>query len=348
MSLGGSFAYFREASLRTSTHITLHLEMDPQEQADKVKVSPPRPFFLRRWFAGGINMFWPNLKGKVAVVTGGNTGIGKETARALAGCNAHVILACRDPQKTEPAVKDIQETTNNTKVEFILLDLANLASIRSFVDEVKKRGLVVDILVNNAGVMVPPFTKTVDGFELQFGVNHLGHFYLTNLLLNAKLINPNGGRIVNVSSRASESVKKIDWDNLNWEKNYSRFQSYALSKLENILFTVELHRRLRARGLNISTFAVHPGVVRTELTRYVMPHWLNSIFASTVGQIMKTPEEGAQTSLYCALAPGLEEKSGLYFADCKVREPNPLAKDPENAKKLWEISAKLVGLTETI
>lgn len=279
------------------------------------------------------------LDGKVVVITGGNTGIGKETARDLSRRGAaEVVLACRDMGKAEKAANEIEKETGN-KVTTLKLDLASLASIRASTEQLKARHPSIHILINNAGVMMCPQWETEDGFEMQFGTNHLGHFLWTLLLLD-NIKNAAPSRIVNLSSRA-HTRGGMHFDDLMMKKNYSSMGAYSQSKLANILFTKELNRRLEGTG--VTCYAVHPGVVQTELGRH-LGGFVNFL-GNTIGNLMlKTPEMGAQTSVYCATEESVTKNSGCYFSDCAIKEPTEAAKNMEDAKRLWEISEKLVQL----
>ena len=206
------------------------------------------------------------LDGKTVIITGANSGIGLETAVDLAKRNARVILACRSVERGEKAAVEVRKRSGNDNVMFRQLDLASLDSVRKFVDKVLKEEPRIDILINNAGVLYLSRTLTQDGFEMQFGVNHLGHFLLTNLLLD-RIKEAPSARIVNVSSVA-HAFGKIDFDNLNCEKAFSRWGAYGTSKLANILFTRSLAKRLK--GTNVTVNSLHPGTITTELSRNVM------------------------------------------------------------------------------
>ena len=284
-----------------------------------------------------------DLTGQIVIVTGSNQGIGKETAFGLAKLGATVILACRDATKTAVTVDEIKQKTNNNKVEFMKLDLSDLKSIRNFSQEFKKRYSKLNILVNNAGLLSTERKVTKDGFELVFGTNHLGHFYLTTLLLDTiKQSAPS--RIVNVSSMMSEDAK-MNWDDLMSEKDYSNFTVYSQSKLANVLFTKELQRRLQ--NTSVKTVSLDPGFVHTNimdtmgakgcakavLVLLIPVRWLFG----------KSPKSGAKTSLYCSLVDHTSLKEGAYYQDCKVKPGNKLAKDEESCKRLWDLSEKLIN-----
>ena len=222
-------------------------------------------YATRRYFGGGVCYSKAKLDGKTAIITGANTGIGLETAVDFAQRNGRVILACRSEEKGEAAVELVKKRSGNNNVLFMQLDLASLESVRSFSARALDSEAHIDILVNNAGVMACPSMKTVDGFEMQFGVNHLGHFLLTNLLLDRMKEAPSA-RIVNVSSSAHRSGK-INFDDLNSTKNYNRFSAYGRSKLANILFTRSLAKRLE--GTKVIANVLHPGLIKTELARHI-------------------------------------------------------------------------------
>ena len=222
------------------------------------------PMF-RRYCAGGVCRSKATLDGKTVIITGGNTGIGKETAVDLAKRNARVIIACRSQEKGKKAEVDIRRESGSNNVHFHQMDLASFKSIRKFANEVLSEESRIDILINNAGVMYCPFGKTEDGFETQFGVNHLGHFLLTNLLLD-KIKQAPEGRIIVVSSLGHTVTSKLDLNTINSEAHYSSFHAYNKSKLANILFTKALAKRLT--GTNVTANCLHPGAVDTELMRH--------------------------------------------------------------------------------
>ena len=295
-------------------------------------------YLARRYFAGGVCHSKALLNGKTVIITGANAGIGKETAVDLARRNARVIMACRSVEKGEKAAVEVRKRSGSDNVVFLQLDLASLTSVRQFAARVLEEEPRLDILINNAGVMACPYTKTEDGFEMQFGVNHLAHFLLTNLLLD-RLKEAPSARIVNLSSLA-HAFGKINFDDLNSEKSYSSWSVYSQSKLANILFTRSLAKRLQ--GTNTIVNAVHPGGVRTELQRHSFVVRIMRFFSSI---FWKTPEEGAQTSIYCAVSEEMEGVSGKYLADCKIVKPRTKeATDDEIAERLWQVSVQMVGL----
>ncbi|XP_006901939.1 PREDICTED: retinol dehydrogenase 13 [Elephantulus edwardii] len=299
---------------------------------------------LRDYVGGGVCPSKATIPGKTVIVTGANTGIGKQTALELARRGGNIILACRDMDKCEAAAKEIRGETLNHRVTARHLDLSSLRSIREFAKRIIEEEERVDVLVNNAAVMRCPHWTTEDSFEMQFGVNHLGHFLLTNLLLE-KLKASAPSRIINLSSLA-HIAGHIDFEDLNWEKRkYDTKAAYCQSKLAIVLFTKELSRRLHGTGVTAN--ALHPGVARTQLGRHTGMH--NSAFSSfTLGPIfwllVKTPQLAAQPSTYLAVAKELEGVSGKYFSGLKEKAPAPEAEDEEVARRLWAESARLVGL----
>ncbi|XP_022620409.1 dehydrogenase/reductase SDR family member 13-like [Seriola dumerili] len=285
------------------------------------------------------------VAGKTVVITGGNTGIGKATALHLARKGARVILACRNRAKAEAAIADIQQETGSTDVLYMHLDLASLKSVRCFTENFLKAESRLDLLINNAGLVADG--RTEDGFGIQFGVNHLGHFLLTCLLLE-RLKEAGGGRVVTLSSMAHR------WGHIDFEAlaanrhlgtgrySWQFFQAYCNSKLCNVLFTHELAKRLK--GTSVTCYSLHPGVVRTELSRHVSL-W-QKIFIEPVAQLLfLDPKAGAQTTLHCALQEGIEPLSGRYFACCTEQEVCAKARDDAVARKLWEVSERLCGLS---
>uniref|UniRef100_A0A8D0HDU8 NADP-retinol dehydrogenase n=1 Tax=Sphenodon punctatus TaxID=8508 RepID=A0A8D0HDU8_SPHPU len=258
------------------------------------------------YIAGGVCKSTAKLNGKVVVITGANTGIGKETAKDLAQRGARVIIACRDMTKGEAAASEIRTQTGNQQVIVKKLDLSDTKSIRAFAENFLKEEEELHILINNAGVMMCPYSKTADGFEMHFGVNHLGHFLLTFLLLES-LKKSAPARIVNVSSLAHHGGR-IRFHDLQGEKCYNRSLAYCHSKLANILFTRELARRLQGTGVIVN--ALHPGTVHSELVRH---SFIMILLWKTMSFFLKTSREGAQTSVFCAVAEELESVSGKYF-----------------------------------
>lgn len=286
-----------------------------------------------------------SMTGKTVIITGGNTGIGKATALDLARRGARLVLACRNRYKAEAAIADIQQETGSTNVVFMQLDLSSLKSVRCFTETFLKTESRLDLLINNAGLVADG--RTEDGFGIEFGVNHLGHFLLTNLLLE-RLEEAGGGRVVTLSSMAYR-WGHIDLQALTVNKHlgtgrysWQFFQAYCNSKLCNMLFTYELAKRLQ--GSTVTCFSVHPGVVRTELSRHV-GLW-QKVFIEPVARLLfLDPATGAQTTLHCCLQEGIEPLSGRYFSCCAVQEVTPRARDDAVARKLWEVSERLCGLS---
>ncbi|XP_028659760.1 retinol dehydrogenase 12 [Erpetoichthys calabaricus] len=279
------------------------------------------------------------LDGKTAIITGSNTGIGKETAQDLAQRGARIIMACRDMEKAEAAKKEISESSGNTNILVKRLDLSDTKSIREFAQQIHSEENQVNILINNAGVMMCPYLKTADGFELQFGVNHLGHFLLTYLLIDIiKKSAP--ARIINVSSMAHK-WGNIMFEDINSEKSYDSLKAYSQSKLANVLFSRELAERLK--GFNINVYSLHPGVVRTELGRHLSS--ASQFSMKLMRPFTKSSVEGAQTSIYCAVAPELEKETGGYYSDCASTPCSRRGADDQLAKKLWDLSCQLLKIT---
>jgi NAD(P)-dependent dehydrogenase (short-subunit alcohol dehydrogenase family) len=283
--------------------------------------------------------------GKVAIVTGSSSGIGFEAARVLANKNATVIFAVRNLEKGANALEKIKSENKKADVAVMELDLANLASVKQFADSFKESYTRLDLLINNAGVMVPPYSKTADGFELQFGTNHLGHFALTGRLLDLVMKNTEGSRIVNVSSNAHK-MGRIDFDDLNWEKRkYSPWKAYGASKIANLYFTYELQRRLENGKTGVTVVTAHPGWTATELQRNSgTASFFNRFFAQGI-------DMGALPTLYGAVAEDV--KSGDYYGPGGFMEmkgypkktaSNTLSHDKDIARKLWEVSEKLTGV----
>ncbi|XP_051500419.1 retinol dehydrogenase 12 [Myxocyprinus asiaticus] len=299
-------------------------------------------FALKRWMGGGVCRSKARLDGKIVLITGANTGIGKETAVDIAKRGARLILACRDMGRANKAAEEIRERSGNGNVVVKKLDLASLQSVRALAKDVHETEERLDILINNAGIMMCPKWQTEDGFEMQLGTNHLGHFLLTNLLLDL-LKKSAPSRVVNVSSLAHETGK-IHFDDINLDKNYDPYTSYLQSKLANVLFNHELAVRLQGTG--VTTYALHPGVIRTELGRHLLPSlplWKRLLFIPFIF-LIKTPWQGAQTTIYCAVDESLQNSSGLYYSDCAPKEAAPQGRDDAAARRLWDLSASMVGL----
>ncbi|XP_028822032.1 retinol dehydrogenase 12 isoform X1 [Denticeps clupeoides] len=306
------------------------------------------------------------LDDKTIIVTGANTGIGKETVRDLAKRGGRVIMACRDLERGEEARREVAENGGHQNVVVRKLDLSDAKSIRAFAEQVIRGTALsstcgprwptaadvlhplcflsleekrVNILVNNAGVMLCPYSKTADGFEMQFGVNHLGHFLLTYLLMDLmKKSAP--ARIVNVASVA-HTWGSIQLDDINSERGYNARRAYGQSKLANILCTRSLAKRLQGTGVTV--YSLHPGVVQTDLWRHLSKPM--QVAVKIFSPFTKTSVQGAQTSIYCAVEPKLEKESGDYYSDCAPARCSRAASDDAMAQKLWELSCQMLGIT---
>jgi retinol dehydrogenase-12 len=278
-----------------------------------------------------------DLANKLFIVTGANTGIGKITAKELARAGAHVLLACRSKDKTMPVIEEIKREVEHANVEYVELDLGDLASVRACAEAILARNVPIHVLINNAG-LAGKRGLTKDGFEITWGTNHLGHYLFTRLLLD-RIKQAGSARIVNVSSKSHYDAKGIDWDALRERtRTVTGMREYAQSKLSNVLFAKELARRLEGTG--VTTYAVHPGVVSTEVWRNV-PAPLRWV----IKKFMLTPEQGAEASLRCATAPELANQTGRYYdVGGQETEPNRLADDVELARTLWTRSAEWTGL----
>ncbi|WP_324261574.1 SDR family NAD(P)-dependent oxidoreductase [Altererythrobacter sp. H2] len=295
-----------------------------------------------------------DLAGQTVFVTGGASGIGQEAARAMAARGARVVLAARDQAKLDAAADSIRAAVPGASVETIVVDLASLASVRACGAEAAQRFPVIDLLINNAGVMACPHGETADGFELQFGTNHLGHFLLTKYL--APLVEAGRGkRIVNLSSLAHH-YDRVHFDDPNYRaRPYDKWESYGQSKTANVLFSVGLQQRLAARGFDI--FAVHPGGIATNLGRHLTEQDVAEMMARIQDRAggsfsFKTIEQGAATTCWAATAPDLTGNGGVYCEDCHVAPVDDVdprggvrsyAVDPDAAEQLWTLSEELVG-----
>ncbi|TWW70743.1 retinol dehydrogenase 12, like isoform X1 [Takifugu flavidus] len=292
-----------------------------------------RNIFRKSWSSA------ERLDGKTVLITGANSGIGKETAIDLAKRGAKVIMACRDMDRAQAAVKDVIESSGNQNVVCMKLDLAEGKSIREFAEAFNQGEPRLDILINNAGVMMCPYGKTADGFEMQIGINHFGHFLLTHLLLD--LIKRSApARIVTVSSMA-HSWSSINLDDINSEKSYDKKKAYSQSKLANVLFTRSLAQRLKGTG--VTAYSLHPGVVQTELWRHLGGP--EQFFLTIAKPFTKNSAQGAQTTIYCAVEPSLEKESGGYYSDCAPASCSAAGRDDVLAQKLWELSCRLLSVT---
>lgn len=274
------------------------------------------------------------MKGKICIVTGGNTGIGKATVEGLARQGATVILACRDLDKGRAAQAEIVAKLPGAEIELMRLDLASLASVREFAKAFTEKHPRLDVLVENAGVSTGKRQLTADGFEMDFGVNHLGHFLLTELLLPT-LEASSPSRVVVVASSVHKGAK-IDFDDLQGEKSWGIVRFYGQSKLCNMLFVRSLAKRLEGKGVVVN--ALHPGVIATELARdFPAPlRWMAKLF-------FKSAEQGARTSIHVATSKEAGDVSGKYFADSKEAKPSPEALDDAVAERLWTESERLIA-----
>ena len=288
----------------------------------------------------------PGQAGRTAVVTGANSGIGFETARVLAERGAAVVLACRDPGKASDAAARIAGAAPRASLSVVRLDLASLASVREAAEELRAGHDRLDLVINNAGLMMPPYGRTEDGFELQFGTNHLGHFALTGLLLDRMLAVP-GSRVVTLSSNGHR-MGRIDFGNLQWERGYRRPAAYGRSKLANLLFTYELQRRLAAAGAATAALAAHPGTSRTELTRH-LPAWMRAGALLVPNQ---SSAMGALPTLRAATDPGAQGGEyygpagfGEFTGPARRVESSGRSRDAEAARRLWDESERLTGVS---
>jgi NAD(P)-dependent dehydrogenase (short-subunit alcohol dehydrogenase family) len=295
-----------------------------------------------RWDAARI----PDQTGRIAIVTGANSGLGLVTARELARKGALVVLACRNLDKGRTALAECATTGATSELEE--LDLASLASVRSFAERFRTKHGALDLLINNAGVMAPPRRETADGFELQFGTNHLGHFLLTELLLDL-MEGREDARVVTLSSTAHK-FGRIAFDNLSGDRRYFRWRAYGQSKLANLLFALELDRRLRARDSTVKSLAAHPGYAATNLQSAAAPLVDRLVMKVGNAVIAQDDEMGALPTLFAATQPGLQ--GGTYVGPDgvaeqrgypKVVQPNGAARDENVARRLWEVSEQLTA-----
>ena len=293
-----------------------------------------------------------DLRGKTAVVTGASAGLGIETAKTLAGAGARVVMVARDMAKLEAAVAAIRQQQADAELETCQMDLADLASVRAAADDLLQRFPAIHLLINNAGVMACPLERTKDGFELQFGTNHLGHFLFSCLLAPA-LLAAAPARVVCLSS-AGHKFGGIDFDDPNYQhRDYEKWQAYGQSKTANALFSVALNERLCGRGVTAN--AVHPGMIVTELGRHLDRSDIESLQsrASEQETQFKSIAAGAATSVWAATSPDLDGRGGLYLEDCQVGQAEQggsagyteYALEPQAAEALWRLSEELVGET---
>lgn len=290
----------------------------------------------------------PSLKGKVAIVTGANIGLGYESALALAKKEATVILACRSINKAKKAMDNILQEVPKADIDIILVDLNSLDSVRIFAKEYTQKYSRLDLMIANAGIMMPPFQTTEDGFESQFGVNYLSHFLLINLLFPILKTTP-GSRVVMLSSIAHKNGK-IDFKNLNSEKSYSKWKAYSQSKLACLIFSYELQRRIDKAGFKVKAVAAHPGYSNTNLGQ-LLPSFAASLFGPLASVIGQDAKAGALPTLRAALDPAI--RGGEYFGPSGFREfkgapvevkSSTRSHDLLVASKLWTVSEEMTGI----
>jgi NAD(P)-dependent dehydrogenase (short-subunit alcohol dehydrogenase family) len=298
---------------------------------------------MAKWTTADI----PDQTGRVAVITGANTGLGYETALALAAHGAHVVLAVRNLDKGKDAISRITAQSPQADVALQELDLTSLESIRAAAEQLRADHQRIDLLINNAGVMYPPKETTKDGFEMQFGTNHLGHFALTGLLLD-RLLPVAGSRVVTVSSMGHRIRADIHFDDLQWERSYNRVKAYGQAKLANLMFTYELQRRLASRGTTIAV-AAHPGGSNTELMRH-LPSWAASVYPA-LAPLFQDAAMGALPQLRAASDPTV--LGGQYYGPDgfaqtrgypKIVGSTKKSHDVEKQRKLWSVSEELTGV----
>ncbi len=287
-----------------------------------------------------------DLSGKVCVITGASSGLGRESARALAAAGAHVVLAARNPAALAEASRWIAAEVPGARTSTVELDLTALAGVRAAAGAIGDIAPAIDVLMNNAGVMFTPFGRTSDGFEMQMGTNHFGHFELTRLLVPqlAAAGRAHGqARIVNLSS-AGHVLGDVDFDDPHWDtREYDKFAAYGASKTANILHAVAADRRLRDKG--IRAYAVHPGTVATSLARHMSREDFARLRKPTGERLdVITPDRGAATQVWAAVSPGLAGRGGLYLEDCRVSDnATPYARDERRAERWWELSEEITA-----
>ena len=295
---------------------------------------------MSKWNATNI----PDQTGRIAAITGANSGIGFETTKALARKGATLVMACRNLDKASTAAEEIRRDVPAADLEIIPLDLASLASVRTFAESFRAKYDRLDLLINNAGVMVPPYTKTEDGFELQFGANHLGHFALTGRLIGT-LLETQGSRVVTVSSGAHR-MGEMDFGDLQAEGGYKPWHAYGRSKLANLLFTLELQNRLEGADADTIAAAAHPGGTKTNLQGN-----MSNLWRPLLNLIMQEPEMGALPTLYAATAPDV--RGNEYFGPDGFQEirgyprrvdSSEASQDVGVARQLWAESERLTGV----
>jgi NAD(P)-dependent dehydrogenase (short-subunit alcohol dehydrogenase family) len=286
------------------------------------------------------------MQEKIVLITGATSGIGRETARVLAGQGARVVLAGRSAHKAASTAAEIKAATGSSAVDYLLADLSDQAQVRGLAQQFLQRYDRLDVLVNNAGLVSRLRQETSAGIEMTFAVNHLNYFLLTNLLLErlqTTALEHGSARIVNVSSRAHKRVPHLDFDDLQNKRRYVGFLAYARSKLANVLFTYELARRLAQAGSSVTANAVHPGVVATNMGRN--NGWLYALGYLVIHRLAVTAEQGADPVVYLASSPEVVGVSGKYFHLRRAIASSPASYDQEAARRLWQVSEQLTGLT---
>jgi NAD(P)-dependent dehydrogenase (short-subunit alcohol dehydrogenase family) len=282
-----------------------------------------------------------DMTGKTVVITGGNSGIGLETAVALAKAGAKTVITARDRARGEAAVADIRARSGHDDVDLVVFDLGNIASIREGAAAILQKCARIDVLVNNAGLVLSDRRETTDGFEATFGINHLGHFALTELLLE-RIKESAPARIVNVASTAHKGARKgLDFDDLQSTRSYGGMQVYSKSKLANIYFTNELARQLEGTGVTVNS--LHPGTVATGYARDGDASGVLAFGVKVIKPFILSAEQGARTSVYLASSPEVAGVTGQYFVKCRARKPSAVARDDEAARRLWKRSEELLA-----
>lgn len=305
-------------------------------------------YSINKYYVVGEKPKKVDLSGKIYIITGCNTGLGFETAKSIASMNGTIIMACRSIDKANIAREEIIKVSkcSSSKIMVIKLDLCSFDSVRKFVKEFNSLGFPLHCLINNAGVMMKDRCLTDNGLEMVFTANHLSHFLLTNLLLPE--LEKTDGRIVNLTSTLHKHADSFNFDDIMSEKNYSLFGTYSQSKLANILFTRELQKRLISKNSKVTCNSVHPGCVRTEVTRNMNAFMrIGSEIATPIMMtLQKTPAEGAYNSIHVATSLELKDIGGLYFFHCRAIQVGQAALDDNAAIKLWKISEEITGLSE--
>jgi NAD(P)-dependent dehydrogenase (short-subunit alcohol dehydrogenase family) len=282
-----------------------------------------------------------DMTGKTVIVTGGNAGIGLETAVALARAGATTVITARDRARGEAAVADIRSRSNSERADVVVFDLASIASIRKGASNLLARCDRIDVLINNAGLVLSDRRETADGFEATFGINYLGHFVLTLLLLD-RIKQSAPARIVNVASTAHKGARTgLDFDDLQSTRRYAGMQVYSKSKLANIYFTTELARRLEGTGVTVN--CLHPGTVATHFGRDGDSRGVFAFGLKVIKPFVLTAEQGARTSIYLASSPEVAQVTGRYFVKCRPRSPSKAARDDDAAARLWKISEEYLA-----